>query len=143
MAAPVSTNPPLARALSREAIRKAPAIELATEAVEIPEWSGHVIIRQFTGADTDAIADLIEKRDNRGRKITRAGLRPYILIRAVVDDAGQRVFSNADIDYLAGLPVRVTNRMIEALQRLNGGDNLEEEFAANFEEGPDEDSPSS
>lgn len=130
--------------LTRAQILAMPAPSLEWEEIEVPEWGGSVIVRQFAGADTDAIADMLDKRDPKtGRKITRAGLRPYILIRAIVDENGERIFNHKDAEYLAGLPVRVTNRIIEVLQRLNGGDNLEEEFAENFSEDPSEGSLSS
>lgn len=132
------------KVLSREAILARPAVELERELVEVPEWGGSVYVQQFRGSDTDAIAEMVDKVDPRTkRKVTRAGLRPYILIRAVVDENGNRVFNHNDIPFLAGQPVKVTNRIIEVLTRLNGGDDLEEEYAENFDDDPSEDSPSS
>lgn len=131
------------KALTRDAIRALPTLALESELVEVPEWGGAVYVRQFKGSDTDAISEMVDKVDPRTkRKVTRAGLRPYILIRAVVDEDGNRIFNHGDIPFLAEQPVKVTNRIIEVLTRLNGGDDLEEEFAENFADDPSDASPS-
>lgn len=59
--------------LTRDQIRSAPTVPLKTARVPMPEWTppggkpedSYVTVRQFRGADTDAIAALAEP-DARG-----------------------------------------------------------------------------
>lgn len=129
------------RILDRRAIFAAPQIELETETVDMPEWGGAVLVRAFTAADTDAVQRVRNRKAN-GRPVTNTeGLvRAQAVIRGVINPDGSRVFTNDDEPYLSGLPIKVINRIIMALTRLNGGDEIDAETEGNFEDDQESDS---
>lgn len=130
--------------LTRDLILQKGVPELLTREVEMPEWGGTVTVRQFTGADTDYVTRLTEERGANGRpSVNRKKVRAVIIIRGVVDANGNRLFTLEDADFLESLPVSMTNRIIEALTELNGGEDLEADLEKNSDGDPSEDSPSS
>lgn len=127
--------------LTRDQIVGRGTPSLKSERVEVPQWGGYVTVREFTGADTDAVARLATQKGPLGRP-SRERYRAQMLIRAIYGDDGQRLFQQADADYLESLPVSMTNGIIEVLTRLNGGENLEDELEKNSGSGPSDDSRS-
>lgn len=126
--------------LDRAAIFAAPPPTLETEEVEMPEWGGSVIVRAFTAADTDIVNRVRERKAN-GRKQDVNGLvRAQAVIRGVYNGHGERIFTNADEPYLADLPIKMVNRIILALTRLNGGDEIDAETEGNSEDDQESDS---
>lgn len=136
----------MARLSAADIIRNAGQVERKTVDVEVPWGPGGSMItvnlRQFLGSDTDAISNLNEQKGANGRPAPKTQLRGYILQRGIVDETGQLVFNHSQehIKFLCGQPVAVTNPLMRALAELNGGENLEEELAENFESDPADDS---
>lgn len=104
--------------LSRAAILAAP--DAMTETVAVPEWGGEVVVKSLSGAERDQFeaSVLIE-----GRKRTRVdvrNLRAKLVSLAVVDEAGQLVFSESDVEALGQKSARALQRVFEVAQRLSG-----------------------
>ena len=104
-----------------------------TKPVEMPEWGDDVTVyaRQFLAADTEAIARLVDAKNT-----TRGTVTAHIIIRGVVDQKGDPVFSREDVQWLMENPVAVTGRILAALTELNGSDLVPEELEGNFAPGP-------
>lgn len=109
----------------------------------MPEWDGSVWCRAFTGGDTDYIQQIMETKKLPNGQPARYPVRAYILIRGVVDEAGERIFKLEDAEFLTDQPVALTNRLIQALTDLNGGEALGADLEGNSDGGPAEDSSSS
>ncbi len=111
--------------LGRDAILG--AVDLAHVDVDVPEWGGAVRVRMLTGGERDAFeAGTITRH---GKKIEQnlVNIRARLVALCVVDEAGARLFSEADAEKLGQKSAAALNRVFEAARVLNG---LTEEAAA-------------
>ena len=107
------------------------AQDLPTVDVEVPEWGGTVRVRMMTGGERDAFeAGTITRH---GKKIEQnlVNIRARLVALCVVDEKGQRLFSEADAAALGQKSAAALNRVFNAAQQLNA---LTEEAAAAAEE---------
>ena len=88
------------------------ATDRKTEVVPVPEWGGDVTIQQWSGNDRDAF----ESEQANGNKV---GLRARIAARSIVNDSGQLLFSEADIQALSAKNGAALDRIVEAVFRTN------------------------
>ncbi len=123
--------------LSRDEILS--ASDLSLEEVEVPEWGGSVLVRTMTGAERDRMETefLAEKTVN-----VRARLAAVVLC----DDAGRRLFSDADIVLLGAKSGAALDRVFAVATRLNGMtkrdvDELEKNSEASHSDGSPSSSP--
>lgn len=73
--------------------------DLAIEDVDVPEWGGTVRVRAMTAAERDAWeVSLLGPEDSDGeRKQSFDNIRAKLIARTVVDDQGNRLFTDADV----------------------------------------------
>lgn len=103
--------------LGRDAILAAP--DLAFEDVPVPEWGGKVRVRGMTGEERDAWeAALLEAR-SEDKKHNARNVRATLVSLTVVDENGQRLFSEADIPALGRKSVKALQRVYNVAQRLS------------------------
>jgi hypothetical protein len=126
--------------LTRDAILEAKDRE--TVEVDCPEWGGSVLVRGMTGRERDAFeislqeeSTLTVQRGGRPPRQSRnlSNIRAKIVSKCCVDDDGQRLFTDADVNALgekSGAPV---DRIFAVASRLSGlGEQDMEQMAANF-----------
>lgn len=122
--------------LSKDDILKAE--DLATKEVEVPEWGGSVLVRGMSGRERDAF-EVDTSTEQRGRGVPKRNLvniRAKVVARCVVDDDGQRLFSDADVAALGEKSGAAIDRVFEVAARLSGmSEEDEQEMAANFGQG--------
>ncbi len=99
--------------LNKEAILG--ASDLKTEDVEVSEWGGTVRVRTMTGAERDALG----KSMMVDGKMSTDNYRAKLLSRCIVDEAGNTVFSEADIAALNGKNTLALERVFKAADGLN------------------------
>jgi len=129
--------------LTREQILEAD--DLKTEIVPVPEWktgeNDSVIVRTMMGTDRDAFdQELLTEEGKSNLENFRAKLCAY----TIVDEEGERLFSQEDIIKLGKKSSLALNRVFIVAQKLNGlapGDV--EEMAKNSETTPENSSGSS
>lgn len=111
--------------LAKDAVLAAQDIRF--EAVAVPEWGGEVRVRSMTGADRDAWEQwLLDSRAaDKGARL--ANLRARMVAISVVDEAGQRVFADGDIEALGAKSAAALDRIFAVAQKLNaiGADDIE------------------
>ena len=109
--------------------------DLKTATVDVPEWGGAVIVRTMTGADRDAFEQTLVITDDKGtRKTDLTNMRAKLVAMTVVDDAGNRMFSEGDIVLLAKKSATALARVFDAAQVLNGmADSSEGDAVKNSE----------
>jgi hypothetical protein len=104
--------------LTREQILKAQ--ELKTETVNAPEWGGDVIIRELTSAERldyfAALSRFADVADDRGRNLLNTAL---FVCRVVVDDKGNRLFTDDDAELLAAKNEKTLERVANKAAILN------------------------
>lgn len=90
--------------------------DLEMEAVEVPEWGGSVKVRALSNSDI--------KRINKLAKNESTQLDAMVLTVAlsVVDDEGNRIFEDKDVDKLAQKSFSVITRLSNVCTRLSGLD---------------------
>lgn len=124
--------------LTRDAILQAD--DLLVGDVEVPEWGGVVRVRGLTGAERDAFESEIVELRGRKAKLNTQNFRAKLVARSVVDEDGQRLFSDRDAQLLGQKSASALQRVFEVAQRLSGLSETDvEELIGNFDEGQSDD----
>ena len=104
------------------------ADDLTSSVVEVPEWGGCVRVRAMSAAERDAFDEEILKRNELredGVPNASANITALLVALTAIDDAGERLFTEADIEALGaksgGAMARVFNTA-RALNRLTNAD---------------------
>jgi len=101
--------------------------DLKSEVIEVPEWGGSVTIRRMTGGERDAYeADIFESKGSQ-LQLKRENFRAKLIARCLVDDNGERMFSDGEIAALSKKSAAALDRLFAACQRLNGMTGAEQE----------------
>ena len=93
---------------------------LPREEVSVPELGGTVIVQGMSAAQRDAFEASLMVGRGRRRDINTANLRAKLIAFCVVDETGQRVFSDEDVTALGEVRVDVVNRIFAVAQKLSG-----------------------
>jgi len=131
--------------LNRNAILAAP--DIVTETVTVPEWGGEVLVKAISAAERDEFEQAIVQMRRSGKRtemeFNRSNFRARLAARALVDEDGDRLFSDADVELLGAKSASALDRVYEAAARLAGiTKNDEEELEKNFVTTPSESSAS-
>jgi hypothetical protein len=112
--------------LSKTAILAAQ--DLQTEDVEVPEWGGAVRVRSFTGRERDAFEASMVRGDGRDRRVDLTNMRARLVGLTVIDESGQRLFTDEEADLLGAKSGAALDRIFAIAQKLNGlsGADVEE-----------------
>ena len=104
--------------LSKTAILAAQ--DLQTEDVEVPEWGGAVRVRSFTGRERDAFEASMVRGDGKDRKVDLTNMRARLVGLTVIDETGQRIFTDDEVDLLGAKSGAALDRVFAVAQKLNG-----------------------
>ena len=96
------------------------AIDLQTEDVEVPEWGGAVRVRSFTGRERDAFEASMVRGEGRDRKVDLTNMRARLVGLTVIDETGQRLFTDDEVDLLGAKSGAALDRVFAVAQKLNG-----------------------
>jgi len=109
----------MSKLLTREAILQAQ--DLPYEDVAVPEWGGVVRVRALTGAERDRFeASIVEQRGKGGPRLNTQNIRAKLVALTVVDEHGNRIFTDDDVEALGRKSAAALNRVFEVAQRLSG-----------------------
>jgi hypothetical protein len=98
---------------------------LKKQTVHVPEWAGDVIVSEMNGASRDEWEQSLQDRDSKGRLISP---RAKLVIATVVDEAGNRMFTDKDTDAISKLSSSSLIMICDAAQKINKllGEDLDE-----------------
>src|SRR3972149_10065229 len=96
------------------------AVDLSVESVDVPEWGGVVLVRTLTGEQRDAYEASIVRQNGRHTQFNLVNLRAKLVALCVVDQAGPRLFSDADVKLLAQKSAAALPRGVGGAPRRNG-----------------------
>lgn len=99
--------------LSRDAILAAG--DLKKELVKVPEWGGEVYVSAMTGEARDEWEQSLVS----GKTVSLANIRARLVAATLVDESGNRLFSNADVGALGKKSAAALERCVKVAQRLN------------------------
>jgi hypothetical protein len=104
--------------LTRDEILKAD--DMKTERVDVPEWGGTVIVKSLSGRQRDEFeGSMIEQR--RGKAVMNtANMRAKLVAWSVVDETGDRLFTNGDITDLGEHSASAVNRIYTVAAKMSG-----------------------
>lgn len=92
------------------------ATDAPATAIEVTEWGTTVYLRTMTGTDREAW----EMSAFKDGKAVMEQFRAKLLARCIVDNKGERVFSDADIPALSAKSGAVLSRLYDTAAKLNG-----------------------
>ena len=104
--------------LDRQAIFDAQ--DLSVEDVDVPEWGGTVRVRTLTGAERDAFEATIMERKGDTYEANMENMRAKLAAFSIVDEAGERIFSEQDIQELSKKSASALQRVFNVASRLSG-----------------------
>lgn len=100
------------------------AVDLPTETVDVPEWGGEVLVRGLTAAERDAFEQSVVTLNGSGKaastKMNLSNIRAKLCSLTIVDEDGERLFSDAEVDVLGRKSAQALQRVFDAAQRLSG-----------------------
>jgi hypothetical protein len=131
----------MSKLLSRKEILE--AVDRVTEEVEVPEWGGHVIVTSLNGKERDAFEASVLIQKGKDTRVNMKNARAKLVSMATVDEKGERIFSQADIEALGLKNAGALDRVYSVAARLSGltDDDLKE-LTEDLEENPFADSSS-
>jgi hypothetical protein len=102
---------------------------LKSEVLTIKEWGGDIIVSEMSGTSRDAWEQSLRSKDDTGRIISP---RAKLVAFTVIDDKGNRIFKDEDIDLIGKLSSSSLEEVCAVAMRLNGlGANDVEEAKKN------------
>lgn len=103
------------------------AVDLKTEDVPVPEWGGTVRVASMSGKSRD---EFFGRQPNGSVQYSQ--FAAAILVATIVDENGQVVFDEEDVDALRAKSPVAIERVVAVAMRLNGiGPNATEEAEKN------------
>lgn len=111
--------------------------DVSTETVAVPEWGGDVLVRGMTGTERDRFEASIVETHGKKVKVVMVNIRARLVAQCVIDEKGERLFSNADIELLGKKSAAALQRVYDVAQKLCGlSDSDVEELSEAFLPGP-------
>ena len=128
--------------IDKQAIFAADDLRLAE--VPVPEWPcGTMYVRMMTGSERDKWEGLVQKRSSGNGSIDLVGSRALLVALTVVDQDGNRVFDEDDVDQLQSKNSAVLDRIAGVAMSSNGiGEKDIDELKKSFPEASNGDSGS-
>lgn len=99
--------------LTKDAILAAQ--DLKTETVAVPEWGGDVLVQTLTGTAKDAF----ERGCFEDNKNGKVNVRARLAAACVVDEKGNCLFTEQDIEALGRKSVKALDRVFDKAAELN------------------------
>lgn len=130
-ATPAEGNGASSKMLSKNDIRQVQEI-LAIERCEVPEWGGHIYLRELSGKERDAYESSMLKGQGRKQRLVTDNVRAKLVALAACDENRQPLFVPADADWLGTRGAAPLHRAYQVAARLSGiTDDDVEELAKN------------
>jgi len=108
----------MAKRLTREEILNAQ--DMRTETVHVPEWGGEIIVRTLRGDEYEHYEESLLSGRGRSRHVIYGEIRAKLLVACIVNENGNRVFTEKDIDALKSKSAAALDRVWTVAQRLSG-----------------------
>jgi len=102
--------------------------DLTTEKVSVPEWPcENIWVRVMTGTERDNWESVVQKRSSNG-SVDLKGIRSMLVCLCAIDEDGNRVFEDSDVEHMQAKNAAVVERIATAVMSCNGigVDDIEE-----------------
>ena len=105
------------------------AEDLPYRDIEVPEWHGTVRVKTMTGMEREAFEGSLWDRSGETPIYKPEHFRAKLLSKCIVDEKGERLFSDKDIEKLSGKSAKALDRLFDAAQEINGISREEQKAA--------------
>ena len=112
-----TTEAPALKLLGRDAILAAD--DLSYEIVDVPEWGGQVRVKSMTSAERDSYENSCLVTEGKTSRYSLADVRAKLCSRSIVDEKGNRLFTDAEIHILGGKSAAALDRVFAVASRLS------------------------
>ena len=96
------------------------AEDIPTKDVEVPEWGGSVRMRGLTGSERDAYESSLFQQRGEKRILRTENARARLVAMCIVDEDGERMFSDAEVKDLGRKSGKVLDRLFDEARKLSG-----------------------
>lgn len=111
------------------------------EEVDCPEWGGTVRLRSITGAERDSYEQSLIVQRGKSREMNLRNARAKLIVLCAVDEAGRRLFSEADVAALSKKNAKPLDRLFDACRKIAGlSDDDVDRLTEDFDETQGDDS---
>lgn len=104
--------------------------DLMTEVVDVPEWNGSVTVREMRGFERDAWERTFVDAKGKSSAANMQNMRATLLVRCLVNEEGERLFTDKQADALGRKGSRALSRLFDVAARLNGITKTDQEELA-------------
>jgi len=94
--------------------------DLTPVEVEVPEWGGSVMVRGLTGSERDKFELSITEQKGKNTVVNLENVRVKLVALTVVDEDGNRIFTDSDITELSKKSATAIVKVFEVAQKLSG-----------------------
>ena len=94
--------------------------DITTETVSVPEWGGYVLVKVMSGTERDAFESSIFEQKGKDIQRNLGNLRAKLVSKCLVDEKGNRLFSDKEIEIIGKKSAKVLDRIYEVCVKLNG-----------------------
>jgi len=127
--------------LTKEQILRVKDIE--TRTVHVPEWGGDVLVRSLSATERDYFESKLVDQSGGKVRANLQNIKARLASMAIVDEDGNRVFTEQEIAILGTKSAAALNRISEAITDMSGISKKDmDELAGNSEAMTSEGSPS-
>lgn len=88
--------------------------------VPVPEWGGDVRVKSLTGAERSDFESQVFEQRGEDVKANFKNYQVKLLVLAIVDEEGNQIFSESDVDILSVKSASAISRVFSAAQKLSG-----------------------
>lgn len=118
--------------LTKEQILRVKDIE--TRTVNVPEWGGDVLVRSLSATERDYFESKLVDQSGGKVRANLQNIKARLASMAIVDEEGNRVFSEQEIAILGTKSAAALNRISEAITDMSGISKKDmDELAGNSE----------
>lgn len=96
------------------------ANDIPQEEVDVPEWGGTVLVRGLTGEERDDFEGEVVQMRGKETRMNLKNFRAKLVARTIVNEEGERIFSDSDVKALGKKSGLALQRVFEIAQRLSG-----------------------
>lgn len=95
--------------------------------VPMDSWGGTVVLQEMRSKERDAYEQSLVIRSPDGVKqvVSTTNIRAKLCVRVIIDEEGNRVFTDEDAEMLGQLPAAEMDRLWTAAQALSGVSNAD------------------
>lgn len=96
------------------------AKDIDTVTVAVPEWGGEVLVKGLTGLERDAFEKSVVEIRGKNVRFTAENIRARLAAFSIVDEEGNRMFSDKEIIELGKKSAVALERVFSVASKLSG-----------------------